>query len=803
MKSSIWLKIVAVITALCGLGMLYGGAILIAHGGSWYYLISGIVLIISAWGLYKWPAFGVGLYLIFYLATIIWSFAERGTDFWAWVPRLDLWTVLLLLIGLGFLFKKEARKFGATLSVVSVLIFVGFLAGAWMPHHYTYDASQVATTPVAENSLPATQADSDWETYGRDHSMTRFSPLAQINAQNVKDLKVAWTFRTGDLPSEKWGAENTPIKVGNGLYVCTARNNLIRVDPTTGKKVWEFDSHLKDANIPYTASCRGVVYYTSKIVPEGQACHARIIEATLDMRLIAVDSETGKLCAGFGDNGQTNLLVGMGYTVPGQLAMTAAPTLVNDNVIVNHQVLDGQNRWAPSGVIRAFSAETGKFSWAWDMMRPNDHSEKTLVASQSSYEEAAKNPDNPNEYTRGTVNAWTGMTADPKLNTVYVSTGNSSADYWSAERRPEENAHSSAVVALDASTGQEKWTFQTVHKDVWDYDIGPQVTLMDMNVDGKSVPALIQATKRGQTFVINRVTGQPIVKVEEKPAPAAYVKGDPRAPTQPWSAMPRMGMPDLTEAQMWGVTPFDQLFCRIKFKKANYLGEFTPPSVKKPWIEFPGYNGGTDWGSAAYDPQTGLLVANWSNTPMYDQLMPRKEADAEELFGIDDPRHKAGGGSAEGAGAQAHTPYAAAIDPFMNHFTNMLCNEPPYGLITAVNMHTQKVVWQRPLGTAKNNGPFNIPTHMDFNIGTPNNGGPMMTAGGLTFIAAATDDNFRAIDNKTGKTLWSVDLPAGGQANPMTYSVNGKQYVVIGAYGHHFMGTKEGDYVIAYALPDK
>nr|WP_323808478.1 PQQ-binding-like beta-propeller repeat protein [Lysobacter enzymogenes] len=362
---------------------------------------------------------------------------------------------------------------------------------------------------------------------------------------------------------------------------------------------------------------------------------------------------------------------------------------------------------------------------------------------------------------------------------------------------------SSAVVALDAATGEQRWVFQTVHKDVWDYDIGSQSTLMDYpGQDGRPVPAIIVPTKRGQTFVLDRRDGTPLTPVEERPAPQGVLPGDPRTPTQPWSVgMPRLGFPDLTEQQMWGMTPLDQLYCRIQFRKARYEGEFTAPSMTRPWIQYPGYNGGSDWGSVAFDPRTGILVANWNNTPMYNQLLSREQADARGLKPIDDPEYKPGGGGAEGPGAMAQTPYGVDVHPFMVKFTNVLCNEPPYGMITAIDMHTRKVLWQRPLGTARANGPFGLPTYMPIEVGTPNNGGPIVTAGGLVFVAAATDNLIRAIDMKTGKVVWSDVLPAGGQATPMTYEANGRQYLVMMAGGHHFMQTPVGDYVVAYALP--
>ncbi|MBB2199546.1 MAG: PQQ-binding-like beta-propeller repeat protein [Gluconacetobacter sp.] len=646
-------------------------------------------------------------------------------------------------------------------------------------------------TPAVEQ-IGSHPAHGDWPAYGRDTDATRYSPLEQITPANVGQLTRAFVYHTGSKPApgqvNKWAAETTPIKVGDGLYMCSAMNDIMKLDPATGKEIWRYEAGVKYASIPYTAACKGVVYYTSSTVPEGEPCHNRILEGTLDMRLIEVDADTGKLCEGFGYHGQVNLMKGMGESVPGFVSMTAPPPIVNGAIVVNHEVLDGQRRWAPSGVIRGYDAETGKFLWAWDVNRPDAHGE----------------PAEGQHYSRGTPNSWATMTGDDALGLVYVPTGNSAADYYSAMRSPEENKVSSAIVALDVKTGSPRWVFQTVHKDVWDYDIGSQPTMIDFPGQDGPVPALVVPTKRGQTFVLDRRDGKPLLPVEERPAPTdTDVEGDPRSPTQPWSVgMPRLGLPDLKESDMWGMSPIDQLFCRLKFRRAKYEGEFTAPSVDKPWIEYPGYNGGSDWGSMAYDPRTGVLIANWNVTPMYDQLVTRKKADELGLMPLDDPNFKPGGGGAEGNGAMADTPYGIVVSPFWNQYTHMMCNKPPYGMITAIDMHTRKVLWQHPLGSARANGPWGIPTYLPLTIGTPNNGGPVVTAGGVVFVAATTDNMLHAFDAKTGKELWNDVLPGGGQATPMTYEHKGRQYVAIMAGGHHFMMTPVSDALVVYALPE-
>ncbi|QDH15981.1 pyrroloquinoline quinone-dependent dehydrogenase [Oecophyllibacter saccharovorans] len=656
--------------------------------------------------------------------------------------------------------------------------------------------AQDLPTPVPQQS--AHPAPGDWAAYGASDEQNRFSPLTQITPENVGRLRRAFIYHTGSLPPRdkpnKWAAETTPIKIGDSLYLCSAMNDMMRVDATTGREIWHYHAGVGYDSIPYTAACKGVTYFTSSQVPQGELCHNRVIEGTLDARLIAVDAATGKACPMFGHNGQVNLMQGLGWAVPGTVSMTTPPPVVNGVAVVNHEVLDGQRRWAPSGVIRGYDAESGKFVWAWDVNNPDDHHQ----------------PGPGKFYSRGTPNSWAAMAGDDKLGLVYVPTGNSAADYYSAMRTPAENKVSSAIVALDARTGEPRWVFQTVHKDVWDYDMGAQPTLFDYkDKDGQTIPALLVPTKRGQTFVIDRRTGKPLADfpVVEKPVPEpSRIAGDPRSPTQPWSVgVPRLGVKELTEKQMWGMSPLDQLYCRIKFRRAHYKGEFTPPSLDKPWIEFPGYNGGTDWGSVAYDPKTGIMLANWNNTPMYDQLVTRQTADRMGLRPNDVPQPAASGESslAEGNGAMADTPYGIVVSPFWNPYTEMLCNQPPYGMITAIDLKNHKVLWQHPLGTARANGPWNLPTGLPLQIGTPNNGGPVVTAGGVAFVAAATDNLLRALDMKTGKVLWSDVLPGGGQANVMTYGVNGKQYVAVMAGGHHFMRTPVTDDLVVYALPDE
>ncbi|QQA45007.1 pyrroloquinoline quinone-dependent dehydrogenase [Pelagovum pacificum] len=626
----------------------------------------------------------------------------------------------------------------------------------------------------------------DWPFYGGDAAATRFSPLDQITAENVGELEQAFVFRTGDMPSEaadgKYAAETTPLKLGNDLLLCSAKNILISIDGATGEENWRFDPGVPDEAIPYSASCRGVTAYTNPEAAEGDICATRVIEGTLDAKLVAVDAATGAPCEDFGENGTVDLWQDIGERVPGWYAVTAPPVVVNGVLITGAQVKDGQAEDAPSGVIRGYDVLTGEFQWAWDLANPD-------------------NSDGPAEgevYTRGTPNMWTAAVGDEELDMVYLPMGNSSVDYYGSNRTEAENEFATSLVALNAATGEVEWSFQTVRHDVWDYDLGSQSTLIDY----QGTPAIILPSKQGDIYILDRATGEPLTPVDEVEAPSlGEIEPDFISETQPVSAWHTLRMEPLEERDAWGFTPIDQLWCRIQFRRANYDGYLTPPSSDQPWIQYPGYNGGSDWGSVAVDPERGLIIANYNDVPNYNRLVPR-----DEVTSVPINEQQAGEGSAGAEGAadpQAGSPYGINVNAgWRNEYTGMPCVRPPYGGIRAIDIETGETVWDRPLGTARRNGPFGIPSYMPFNIGTPNNGGAVITAGGLVFIGAATDNLIRAIDIETGETVWSDVLPAGGQANPITYEIDGRQYVMIAATGHHFMETPIGDYMVAYALPE-
>lgn len=795
------------VVGLIGAVLAVGGTWLAILGGSLYYLPAGLAMMVSGYLLIRDRMTGAWLYIAIVAVTILWAFLDAQSNLaWALVPRIFAPIVLLVatILVMPTLTQAPHKWRNAAAGVGAVILTTGLL--------FTFlgTRSDVVAALPAQNSLgiadPSGMATgTDWPAYGGTGAARRYSPLTQINAGNVAQLRQVWLTHTGDMPrtqaaAAQYGAETTPLKVGNMLFLCSAKNVMIALDAASGKEKWRFDPKVRDEWIPYTAACRGVSYYVVPTAKAGTLCARRLIEGTLDARLIAVDAETGRPCSDFGDNGQVDAKAGMGKVFPGLVSINSPPVIIRGIAVTGHQTLDGQQRWEPSGVIQGFDAVTGKLRFAWDMMHPD----------WNGYPPAGQ------YWSRGTPNMWTIASGDEKLGLVYLPMGNSTVDYWSSMRSPVENSFGTSIVALDVTTGKPRWTFQAVKNDVWDYDFGSQPTLIDY----KGKAALLVSSKQGDMYVLDRVTGRPLTPIGTIRVPGGGVEPEQRAPTQIVSLWQTLRKAPLTESDMWGMSPIDQMVCRINFRRASYKGFFTPPETDRHSIEYPGYNGGTDWGSVAVDPTRGIIVANYNDMPNYVRLVPRSEANRKGWYTREQKAAMAqaslktekGGNAgrsdkphAEGAGdPQAETPYAIDVNAgWQMPFTGMLCKQPPYGGIRAIDIATGKTLWDRPFGSARKNGPFGIPSHLPLTIGTPNNGGAVVTAGGIIFIAAATDDLFKAIDLKTGKILWQQALPAGGQATPMVYEQDGREYVVLMTGGHHFMKTPIGDQVIAWALPAK
>jgi quinoprotein glucose dehydrogenase len=764
-----------------GLGMAVPGLYLAMLGGSLYYVCAGVLVLISAWLVFRRRDSGVILYWLVYLGTIAWSLAEVGLDGWALMPR-------LVFLGGGGLWLLIFAPLGGRLSwlrpmsiVACALLLCTLVIPVFLPASRNIAA---ATGPAA---AMATSESGDWAYYGKSLHGTRYSALAQITPSNVAGLKRAWVYHAGPPGAGRYAAprlEMTPLMVDGLLYGCDAHSDAFALDPTTGKQVWRHTLRL-DAENSGRGVCRGVAYYNRASVAAGE-CPARILLGTVDNRLIALDAKTGRSCSGFGKNGSVDLSDGEGLSrfAPGLINPTSPPTIVRDVAVIGSYVVDNQSTKAPPGVIRGYDAVTGALRWAFDPGRPDLHG--PLPPGQS--------------YTASTPNSWAPFSGDQALGLVYLPMGNGSPDVYGANRTPETDRFSSAVVALDVETGVVRWVFQTVHHDLWDYDLAAQPVLVDLPASNGTRPALLEATKTGQIFVLDRRTGQPITHVEERPVPGSTIPGERAAPTQPFSTgMPSFAGPRLTERDMWGITPFDQLYCRIQYRRARYEGIFTPLGLG-PSIRMPGELGGIDWGSVSVDERHGILIVNSNAMADYDELVSRQQADAEHLFAKNDPRRKKAPKPLYRGAAMAGTPYGAHLGPFLTGL-GIPCQRPPYGFLTAVDLKTHKIIWQHRLGDASNSGPFGLATGLPFRLGTPNIGSSLVTGGRLIFIAATQDKYFRAIDERDGRLLWRARLPAGGHATPITYlGRDGRQYVVIAAGGNPAFKTGSDDSLVAYRI---
>lgn len=755
--------ILAIVLAIIALLLIGGGIYLLSVGGSPYYLLAGIAVAASAWFAFQGSNRAIQIYLAMLAGTIIWALFESG-NIWGVQARVFAPAVLAIWVAWPWLRKLSNGILGASALVILLALAVPvYLA--------TRDHGSL------ESAETMASGDGEWRHYGNDRGGTKFSPLAQINKSNVGELEHAWTYRTGDDFTGN-GLQTVPLMVGDTVYLCTSSNQIHAVDAETGERRWMFNPGIEP---PMSGTCRGVVYYEQ---PDGEgACASRIISGTVDARLMALDARTGQPCADFGDGGFVDLTVGMGEVLRDYYYVSSAPALVRGKVVVGGNVMDGQMTGEPSGVIRAFDAVTGEFAWAWDIDRPNRHGM----------------PAEGESFSRGTANSWAPMSADEELGLVYVPTGNGTPDYWGAHRSEGTEKYSSSIVAIDAETGTARWHFQTVHHDVWDYDLASQPTLVDLPIDGKTVPALIQPTKQGEIYLLDRRTGKPLSPVEERPVPSRDLEGETLSPTQPFSiGMPGFSREILTEAMMWGATPLDQLWCRIRFRQSRYEGPYTPPGLD--WsIQYPGNVGGMNRGGVSVDPEKGLMVVDWLRAPIRVRLMTREETDQRGI--VPSP-----GGAVPHVGVQnpqAGVKYGALLDPVIMSPLQMPCLEPPYGNIAVVDLKTRKIVWKKPLGTTVDIGPLGIASRIPLPMGVPSFGGSMTTRGGIIFIGGSQEKRFRALDVETGRQLWSRRLPAGGNANPISYisPASGRQFVLVAAGGSIVLGSGSSDQFIAYALP--
>ncbi len=624
-------------------------------------------------------------------------------------------------------------------------------------------------------TIASPTSDGDWPAYGRDGGGTRYSPLAQINRDNVKNLKVAWEYRTGAAnekgrTASKAAFEATPILVDGTLYLSTPFNRVIALNPETGKEKWTYDPKVDLTKGYSEVTSRGVSTWVDR------SKRRRIYMATIDARLIALDGASGELCKDFGQDGQVDLTRDVRLVDRGDYQVTSPPAVIGNLLIVGSTLGDNRGVELERGVVRAYDARTGKLQWSWDPI------------PKSVDDPARKTWQGESAMRTGAANAWSIISVDPERNLVFVPTSSPSPDYYGGERKGS-NLYANSVVALRASTGKIVWHFQVVHHDLWDYDVASQPVLITMKRNGRNVPAVAVGTKIGHLFVLHRETGKPLFPVEERPVPQSTVAGEEASPTQPFPVMPRSLVPQkFTADDAWGMTPADRDACREQMKNLRSEGVFTPPSLEGT-IAVPGNVGGMNWSGMSYDPKRGLLITNTNRLAFLVKLIPRDEYNKGRSSG-ENNRLKGE------FGRQTGTPYAMYREP-LRAPSGAPCNAPPWGALTAVDLATGAVRWEVPLGQI----PQLAMVPESSKWGSFNLGGSIITAGGLVFIAAAMDNYLRAFDVETGRELWKAELPASAQAMPMTYQgKDGKQYIVICAGGHGKLGTKMGDSVIAFTL---
>ncbi len=622
------------------------------------------------------------------------------------------------------------------------------------------------------------QPDIEWPAYGGAPGGGHYSTAVEINKRNVSRLELAWTHRSGDfvagsqslteeitdetLTTRPTSFMNTPIMVQDTLYYCTPFNRVFALDPSSGKERWVFDPGVNMSEESIT-NCRAVSSWLDP-EPKAETCSHQIFLGTLDARLIALDGTTGKRCSNFGNNGEVSLTEGLTDHTAIEYSITSAPAIIGDLIITGAFVLDSNRPDVPSGVVRAYNIRTGEFVWGWNPVHP-DHPQV----------------DEDGNFVPGSTNVWSTISVDEKRGLVIVPTGNSSPDYYGGDRGGHLDYYSSSVVALSAKTGEVVWHYQTVHHDIWDYDVPAQPTLVDITIKGKTRPAVVQVTKMGMTFVLDRETGLPLHPVEERPVPQTdAVPGEYLSPTQPFPVKPeplhQLGM---TPDDAWGLTFWDRGSCRDRLESITTGPIYTPPSLKGT-VFYPSNLGGNNWGAPAVDLDRQIMVTNTKHLPIEVKLA--KQADCPDNLPF----------------PQKGSPYCVIMTPILSSF-GAPCSKPPWATLDAIDLSTGKILWQVPLGTLEKMIPW--PFYLLFDGGMEM-GGPMVTKSGLIFIAAASDAYIRAFDIANGDELWKADLPTTGNSVPMTYTHKGKQFVVTTAGGHFTSPLPSGDHVLAFRLPD-
>jgi quinoprotein glucose dehydrogenase len=621
--------------------------------------------------------------------------------------------------------------------------------------------------PSSDAKVPASGP--DWKSFHGQVSGAKYSPLDQITPENVGELELAWRLETGDvsdgsgdLPATVWSA--TPIYANDLLYIGTPFYRVLAVDPATGEEVWSFDSQSTlEALTQPALKNRGVAYWEAAEPVEGEACQRIVYLGTMDAQLFALDADDGALCEDFADGGVLD--VNQWNTVNDRwpLSLLQPPTIVDDHVIIGWAGNDWDWAEAPPGSVFSVNAQTGELEWTFDTI-PEEIRERT-----------------------GTANVWTAMSADEERGIVYLPVASPSPNYWGGNRT-EDIPYATSTTALDIETGEVIWSRQWVHHDIWDYDINSAPTLMDITVDGEEIPALMQATKMGFLFVVNRETGEDIWPIEERPVPAGDIEGERYPPTQPFPTVPAPLIDQSTLPDVWplaDIASFGE--CSALWDEMQYAGMYQPPTTEGAGAgAYPNSAGVVQWGGVGFDPERQLAVVNLSHVVQYIQLYEREEYD--RING------EAGPGES-GFHPQTGAPYGMSLKTALNRW-GMPCWKPPFGELAAIDMSTGEIVWRKPFGTSQRYG-FYMPEMW----GSPTIGGPAVTASGLIFIGATMDAKVRAYDLETGERLWEDLTEAPSVSNPAIYEHDGAQYVAFVSGGNSILKPSVGDMVSVYRLP--
>jgi quinate dehydrogenase (quinone) len=780
LAAAIILLPVAFLLLLAALAFMVGGTWLAWLGGSQYFLLAGLVAGAAGLLVLARDPLAIPVYALGFAGTAAWALWEVGLAFWPLMSRLYAPSVMLVaLVAAAPLLGRGSRRIrpGPAFAIAALLALGVAVASAaaFRSHDDVRNPADIRILPVAPG-----MEQHEWRHFANGADGARFAALDQISRDNVHRLRIAWAFPTASRAGASVRVRqdsSTPIQVGDAVFFCTADNQVYALDAETGQLRWQFDP------APIASEwrrCRGVAYHgppaflAGEPVQDSRACVSRILLATVDARLFALDARDGRPCSEFGEGGSIDLRVGLGRIEWGSYGHSSPPLVAGELVIVGARIADNHEADSPGGVVRAFDVRTGALTWAFDPGNPDVRDLPPLGGT----------------YSRGTPNAWAPMTYDAELGQILLPMANPAAESWGGNRSALAEAYGSAIVALDAASGRERWRFQTVHHDLWNYDVAAQPILHELPDErGGTTPAVTVTTKNEQIFVLDRRDGAPIARVEERRVPQGAAAGDRLSPTQPFSVgMPMLEPRRLRESDMWGLTPLDQLYCRIAFRRLRYEGMFTPPGTE-PSLTFPSPYGGMNWSGGSVDKINHLLVVLDVRAGFSVELLGRAVADTPS-----------GTGDHAITGPMRGTPFAFRRKWFDSPL-DLPCLSPPHGRLSAIDLRTGRLVWQVPAGTMRDSGPGRWRSGLSIPIGVPTLGGPMITQSGLVFHGGTVDQFLRAYDIATGEELWKGRLPTKAQAAPMTYRSpqSGRQFVLINAGGSS-AEPERGSYLIAFAL---